>query len=119
MALRGHHRSRALRRRDGLQRLSSDSAKGEWQPVLLRAQTGSLGSDRLLRDVAGHAVQLPTAEESSHRLRSTNPLCAGPDFGIWVQQHKRRASLAEVSGLFYAAVRNFKALADHLSCLLP
>ena len=98
MAFRGDRRARALRRRDGLQRVGSHRAKGEWQPVSLRAEAGRFCIRRLHRDVARDAVQLSATEEPAHRLRLIVALHDRFDCGIWFQRHKRRASLDQVPG---------------------
>src|ERR1051326_25062 len=97
MAVRGDHRARALWRGHGLQRVSRARAKGERKPVLLRDQARRLGRDRFRRDVAGDAVQLSTAKEPPHRLHAPASLHARSVCSVRIQQHERRASLAQVA----------------------
>ena len=118
MALRGDDRSRAVWCRDGLQRLGCHRAEGERKSVSLRAQARRLGSHRILRDVAGDAVQLPTTEEPSHRLRIVVSLHARFTRRVCFQPDKRRAPVAEVSGLLNAAIGDFKTRSDHFPRLL-
>ena len=96
MAFRGDRRARALRRGDGLQRVGGHGAKGERQPVSLRAEARRLGIHRFHRDVAGDAVQLPATEEPSHRLRPVVDLHDRFDLRVWFQRHQRRASLDQI-----------------------
>ena len=120
MAFRGDRRPRAVWRRDGLQRVRRDGAKGERQPVSLRAQAGRLGRDRLRRDAARDAVQLSTTEEPSHRLRLVDSLHDRSRFAVFGFSSINGAHRwIKLPGVSLQPIGDFKTRADHFSCVLP